>query len=68
MKSNIWSVNTYRVGSEVTLEAKLSDCDGSLKMTGSADFVADMVAALTGTVISEAYSEEMEDSDMEYVQ
>ena len=68
MKSNIWNVNTYRVGSEVTLEAKLSDCDGSLKMTGSADFVADMVAALTGTVLSEAYSEEMNESDMEVMQ
>jgi hypothetical protein len=68
VKSNIWNVNTYRVGSEVTLEAKLSDCDGSLKMTGSADFVADMVAALTGTVLSEAYSEEMNENDMEVMQ
>lgn len=68
MKSNIWNVNTYRVGSEVTLEAKLSDCDGSLKMTGSADFVADVVAALTGTVLSEAHMEEMEESEGEFVQ
>jgi hypothetical protein len=68
MKSNIWSIQTYRVGSEVTLEAKLSDCDGSLKMTGSADFVADMVAALTGTVLSEAHMKGMEESEGEYVQ
>ena len=67
MKSNIWSVSTYRVGSEVTLEAKLSDCDGSLKMTGCAEFVADVVAALTGAVLSEAHMDENEESEEEYL-
>lgn len=65
MNSNIWNVTTYRVGSEVTLEAKLSDCDGSLKMTGSAEFVADMVVALTETVLNEAH---MSKEQEEYLQ